>query len=163
MKKYLRLVFTFIAVSIFLSSLAQAGEAIRKPRLAIDFSLQDLKGKTYRLSDYKDKQPVVLFFWTTECPLCRPELRALNILYPTLQKEGIEVLAIDVNEPGYRVDKFAQKNALSMPILLDRDTQVARDYFIPGVPAIIIVNQQGNIVYEGDHFPTGIYKKLIAQ
>jgi peroxiredoxin len=163
MKKYLgrALVFLFAACSM-VSSL-QAGESVRRERVAPELDLKDLKGKTYTLSSYRNKQSVALFFLTTRCPLCPPELEKVNDLYPQLQKDDLEVLAIDVGEPASKVERFAQEHALFIPVLLDTDTSVARDYYLMGVPTIIIINKAGNIVYEGNRFPKGAYKKMIAQ
>jgi peroxiredoxin len=130
---------------------------------AIDFNLKDLKGKVYTLSEYKDKQPVVLFFWTTWCPFCRQELKALNAMYPELEKDGLEVLTIDIQEPENRLNSFVQKYALFMPVLMDKDAAVARDYNVMGVPTIIIVNKNGQIVFDGNDFPKRTYKKLLEK
>jgi peroxiredoxin len=163
MKKYFLSAFIFFAVFIFFIFSAQASESIRKLRPALSFSLQDLKGKDYALSSYKDKQPVALFFWTTWCFFCRQELKAVNSMYPELQKDGLEVLAIDVQEPVSRVESFLKKDALFLPVLLDKNAAVARDYEVMGVPTIIIVDKKGNIVFEGNHFPKGTYKKLLEE
>lgn len=163
MKKCLGWAFVFLFAACSMVSSLQAGESFRRERIAPELSLKGLKGKTYTLSSYRNKQSVALFFLTTRCPLCPPELKMVNDLYPQLQKDDLEVLAIDVGEPASKVESFAQKHALFIPMLLDTDTSIARDYYVLGVPTIIIINKAGNIVYEGNRFPKGAYKKMIAQ
>ena len=160
MRRYFKSALALFMVTFILFSAGQAAEPVKRPRVAVDFSLKDIKGQVYKLSNYKNKQAVVLAFWTTWCPFCRQELKSLNALYRQLQKEGIEVLTINIQEPGYRVESFAKKNGLSLKILLDFDAKVARDYSILGVPTFFLVNKQGNINYEGDHFPKEKYQKL---
>jgi len=156
MRKSLFLVFLIL---VFSSSLICLSNASTKN--ATNFSLQDLKGRFVTLENYRDKQSVALFFWTTWCPFCRQELKAINDMYPQLRKEGLEVLAIDVGESLQIVERFLQKYALFLPVILDKDTYVAKDYQVMGVPTVILVNKKGSIVYEGNYFPRGTYKKLI--
>jgi peroxiredoxin len=186
MKYYLRLPFVSIIICLFLSGCTTYKEPIKEEPvsaikkeaavkstvvkkesknlpLAHNFELLDLKEKQFSLESYRNKQPVVLFFWTTWCPFCRQELKAVNSMYPQLQKDGLEVLTIDVEEPASRVESFLKKNALFLPVLLDKNAAVARDYELMGVPTIMIVNKRGNIVFEGDHFPKEIYKKLLEE
>ena len=152
----------FTVVSILFPA-GFAAEPVKRSQAAVDFSLKDISGRVYKLSDYKFKQAVVLVFWTTWCPSCRKELRSFNTLYPQLQKEGIEVLAIDVEEPGYKVESFVKEKGLIMKILLDFDAKVAKDYSVMGVPAFFLINKQGNIVYENYYFPKEKYQKLLSE
>ncbi len=163
MRGYLKAPLALFAVIFILFSAGLAAEPVKRSRVAVDFSLKDNKGQVYNLSDYKNKQVVVLAFWTTWCPFCRQELKFLDTLYPQLQKEGIEVLAINIQEPGYRVESFTKEKGLSLKILLDFDAKVARDYSVMGVPTFILVDKQGNIIYEGDHFPKEKYRELLSE
>lgn len=163
MRRCLKPALALFAFTFILYSAAGAVEPIKRQSAALDFSLRDIKGDDYKLSDYKDKQAVVLAFWTTWCPYCRQELRSLSAMYLQLQKEGIEVLAIDVQEPGSRVESFARANGLSLKMLLDLDAKVAKDYSVMGVPTFFLVNKQGNIAYEGNRFPKDKYQKLISE
>ena len=163
MRRYFESALVLFMVTFILFSAGVAAEPIKRSQAAVGFSLKDILGRTYKLSDYKNKQAVVLAFWTTWCPACRQELKSFNAMYPQLQKEGIEVLAINIQEPGYRVESFVKEKGLSFKILLDFDAKVARDYSVMGVPTFLLVNKQGNIVYEGDHFPKDKYQKLISE
>lgn len=129
--------------------------------LAVNFSLLDSNGKQVLLSDYKDK-PVILFFWTTWCPYCREELRALEGIYPGLTKEGWELFAINTGESSYKIDNFLKKYSLTFKVLLDRDTNIAHAYKIIGVPTYILIDKKGYIVFKGHYFPRDAYKDLIS-
>ncbi len=164
MRNCLRLLFIFALISIFSVSCGQAREpALESRDIAPDFKLQDLNQNTFSLSSYKDKQPVILFFWTTWCPFCRNELRLLKDIYPQLVKEGWELFAINVGESAYKVEKFTKDYALNFTVLLDKDTTVVYSYGILGVPTYIILNKDGYIVFKDNYFPKGIYKELISQ
>lgn len=164
MRNYAKAIFLFLLVSFFSVSCMQANEPpVRETSLAPDFSLQDLSQNTFNLSSYKDRQPVILFFWTTWCPFCRKELKALKELYPQLQKEGLELFSIAVGEPNYKVENFAESYALNFKVLIDRDTNVAEAYDILGVPTYVLIDKKGRIVFRTNYFPKEKYKELIYE
>lgn len=131
-------------------------------KIATDFCLLDLDNKQACLADFKARS-VVLFFWTTWCPLCRKELKLLNDLYPQLLNDGLEILAINVGERLYKVAYFAKSNKLNYRVLLDEDTSVAYEYEVLGLPTCIIVDVKGFIRFRGYSFPEDNYKDLISQ
>lgn len=133
----------------------------KEPVLAPDFKLRDLAQNTVVLNSFEDK-PVMLFFWTTWCPFCRKELRVLNEKYGELVKEGLEVLAINIEEKESTVNNFIRRNAIILSVLLDEDAAVSQSYEILGVPTYILIDKKGYIVSESHSFPRE-YKKLISQ
>jgi len=128
--------------------------------IATNFTLLDLEHKEFSLSDLKGK-PVILFFWTSWCPYCRRELRLLNSLKGEFLQDGVELVAINVEESVYKVQKFMGNYPFSYRILLDRDAEVARAFGILGVPTYILINKQGRIVFEHNYFPEKEYKDLM--
>ena len=158
-----RLFLTFVLISFFSVSCIQAKEPQDNiGNMAPDFKLQDLNQNTFTLSSYKDKQPVILFFWTTWCPFCQTELKVLNNKYYSLLKDGVQLLAIDAGEVARRVDNFVKNQGIVFSVLLDSDTTVADAYNILGVPTYILIDKKGQIRFRGNSFPQE-YKKLILQ
>ncbi len=132
-------------------------------RLAPDFKLQDLNRKTFTLNSYKDKQPVILIFWTTWCPYCREQLKQLNERLPELTKKGIEILAIDVGEPRNKVENFAKSHSLNLQILLDEDNTVSDAYELMGVPTYFVIDLSGQVVSAANQFPEDAINKLAVK
>ena len=124
-----------------------------EPVLAPDFKLKDLSQHTVVLSSYKDKQPVLLFFWTTWCPFCREEIFLLQNEYRNITAGGITLLAIDVGEPQEKVQKFLKNRKTEFNILLDIDSKVAHSYNLIGVPTFVLIDAQGKIRFKGNSFP----------
>ena len=162
MKNHIKVLFLLAAVSFLSVSCMQAREVSSEGSATLDFQLQDLRQNTFTLSSYKEKQPVILFFWTTWCPFCRKELSILKEKYPQLQKDGCELFAIDVEESPYKVENFVKNRALNFKILLDLDAAVAEAFDIFGVPTYIFINKKGKIVYRDNYFPQERYKELIS-
>jgi peroxiredoxin len=160
-KKYFKLllVFLLLVISGIPSSLAQQGSLGQAP----DFSLEDINQTTYNLSSYKDKKPVILFFWTTWCPFCRKEIDQLKNIYPDLQKGGWELFTINIKEPVYKVQNFAESHNLILKVLLDKDAHVASAYEVLGVPTYCIIDKRGQIVFKNHYFPKETYKQLILR
>jgi peroxiredoxin len=112
---------------------------------APDFSLYDIQGTIFKLSSQKGN-PVVMFFGTTWCPACRGEMPFYKALYEKYAKRGLKFLYIDINESSKRVAYFAKENSFPYIVLLDSDGSVATNYNITGVPTLILVDKQGNII-----------------
>ena len=115
---------------------------------APDFVLKDIQGKTFRMSAQKGK-PVLIFFGTTWCPGCRAEIPVYKKVYETYKARGLETIYINIMEPAKKVARFAQSNALPFRVLLDEDGTVANRYNIIGVPMIMLVDKDGNVLKVG--------------
>lgn len=143
-------------IFVAFTSLSYAVENKQAPA----FQLNDLNDQAVFLSDYKDKQAVVLFFWTTWCPYCREELKRLNQEYAGLTKNSIKVLTINVGEPKYKVDNFVKSRNLTLSVLLDKESTVAEAYELMGVPTYFVIDKAGQIVLAGNYFPKDELKRL---
>jgi peroxiredoxin len=112
---------------------------------APDFTLQDLSGKTWRLSDQKGKV-VLLDFTTTWCPWCVKDIPNLKKITQKYKNQPFEFTAIYIQESRQKVSAFAQKKEIPYRILLDPDAKIAREYSVRGVPTKVIVDKAGNIL-----------------
>ncbi len=155
MKKYLGLFLLFGLMLGVFSAPAFSEEAMPAP----DFNLSDLDNKSFRLSSYKGKQPVILLFWTTWCPYCREELKTINQMGEELKNKKMEVLAIDIGESLPRVSKFIKALNFTYPVLLDQNANVAKSYGVFGVPTYVIIDDKGNIFRQENYFPKDVFKK----
>jgi peroxiredoxin len=113
---------------------------------APSFVLKDLNGKPFRLSDFKGKKPVLIIFGATWCGFCREEIPHFKAIHAAYAKQGLEIVNIDSQESKERVTKFASKYELPYRVLLDEDGAVAGIYDVPGVPIMILIDKNGNIV-----------------
>lgn len=163
MKKYFRVFIVFVVLYFFgIANLAARDLDDINLNQAQDFQLQDLDNNTVSLASYKGKQPVILFFWTTGCPFCQQELRKLKDRYEDLTKDGVELLAINVNEASHKVERAVKNYGLSFKVLLDKDASVADSFEVLGVPTYILINKNGRIAASDHTFPQSEYKDLIS-
>lgn len=113
-------------------------------KLAPDFSLPLIDGGKVTLSELRGK-PVMINFWTTWCPACREEMPDLVSVYKEYAGKGLMMLAVDVGEKTSVVMDYVKEIGLSLPVLLDSNSDVARRYRVVGYPTTILIDRQGVI------------------
>ncbi|KRG13433.1 thiol-disulfide oxidoreductase [Virgibacillus soli] len=111
---------------------------------APDFILSDMEGNKHKLSDYKG-QGVFLNFWGTWCKPCEREMPYMNNQYKVYKDQGVEILAVNVGEPDFLINKFVKKHELVFPILKDKNKDVLNLYNITPLPTTILINSEGII------------------
>ena len=152
------ILFTIMSMLI-VTKLPALGEALSAP----DFSLQDMNNATVTLSSYKNKQPVIILFWTTWCPYCRAQIESLNAVYDDLVKNKIEILAVNLKESKSRIESFAKAYGIKFRILRDPKADAAYAYGVMGIPTYILINKAGKIVFNDNYFPEKEYKDLLLK
>ena len=112
---------------------------------AYDFTLNDLDGNSYSLSDLHGR-PVIINFWATWCAPCRVEMPELQAAFEKYQEEGLVVLAVDNAEPADAVRRFFYEEMdLTFTPLLDQEGTVARLYGVQIFPSTFFVNPDGAV------------------
>ncbi len=128
------------------SSILAAGEEALQVEIGEpvpDFRLDTPDGSELRLSDFRG-QAVVLNFWATWCGPCRAEMPELQAIHDQYSGPGtLTVLGIDELEPADSVTGFAEELALTFPIALDRDGEVAERYGLLGLPGTFFIDAAG--------------------
>jgi peroxiredoxin len=84
-------------------------------------------------------------------------------MYPELVNNGLQVLAINVGEPAYKVANFVTSYQLNYKVLLDKDTNVTYSFDVLGVPTYVLVGEKGKITFISHTFPKDKYKDLIQR
>ena len=107
-------------------------------------ALQDLEGRAHRLEDYRGKV-VLINFWATWCEPCRAEMPAMNELRASLAGQPFAVLAVNLAESESRIRRFKEQVPLDFPVLLDRDSSVAKAWKARVLPVSFVVDAQGRI------------------
>jgi peroxiredoxin Q/BCP len=101
---------------------------------APDFALPDRAGHTVRLSDYRGKQAVVLYFYPKDnTPGCTAESCSFRDQYQDFRDAGAEVIGVSSDDAASHT-RFADKHKLPFVLLTDAGGQVRRQY---GVPATL--------------------------
>ena len=101
---------------------------LKKGDLAPDFALESTLGHPVRLKDYREKGPVVVYFYPKAgTSVCTAEACSFRDHLPEFTGRGATVLGISTDDlPA--LQKFQADNHLNFPLLSDRDGKVAEAY-----------------------------------
>ena len=110
-----------------------------------DFKLESLNGQTVSLSLLKGKV-IFLNFWATWCAPCRAEMPSMERIYKELKDEGLEIVAVNLQENRKHVQKFVDEFRLSFKVLLDKTGRVGQSYGTRYIPTTYIIDKNGIIL-----------------
>ncbi len=112
---------------------------------APNFSLETLQGERVQLKDYRGKG-VFLNFWGTWCKPCETEMPYMENAYKVFKEQGVEILAVNIEESNLVVRNFVDKFGLTFPILMDRGGEVTELYGIGPIPTTYLIDKNGKVV-----------------
>jgi thiol-disulfide isomerase/thioredoxin len=138
-----------LALALLLATAGLASAAELKPwegGATPPLAVEDLKGKSHDLAEYKGKV-VLVNFWATWCEPCRAEMPSIDRLRDSLKGKPFEVVAVNMAEPLSRIEKFSETMSLSFPLLRDRDGSVGKTWKAKLLPASYLIGRDGRIHY----------------
>lgn len=119
---------------------------------APDFTLKDLHGEPWNLSEHSGKVVVLLFYPGDDTPVCTAQLCSVRDNWSQYQKTGAEVVGISTDSVGSH-KSFADKYSLTLKLLSDENGDVVADYgmrsWLPGRSArgVVVIGKDGKIAY----------------
>ena len=138
LKKIVILIFISLTYSLALVQVTFAA--------AIDFSLEDLQGKTHTAKQYRGKW-LVVNYWGTFCGPCIKEMPELSKFHNERKDDDAVVLGINQEEiPAKLLVNFTRNLKVSFPSLKVPFEQVTPFGRVTVLPTTFIVNPQGELV-----------------
>ena len=122
---------------------------MRPGNSARDFSLVDMDGAAFRLSDFSGKVVLIDFMatWCGPCRLAMPDLLELRGEFG----EELVMLSIDVDPARETEDKLREWRdewGAGWPHALDLEQPpVSRSFRVRVIPTIVIVDQEGKVAH----------------
>lgn len=108
------------------------------------FTLKDQDNKAHNWNDYKDKI-VILHFWSTDCSACKKELKELEKLYNSYNKNKEDVVLLSVVSPKLehktikQIKAFIDKKEITFPVLMDETGEFFSKFEIISYPNSFII------------------------
>lgn len=122
-------------------------DRLRLGSIVKDFTLTDVNGNTYRISDLlNEKKAVVLNFWFIGCGPCKMEFPFMQQAYDEY-KDDIEILAINPYDgTNATVKKYANDMSLSIP-MFSVGQEWSNVFGLSAFPTTVVIDRYGMIAF----------------
>jgi peroxiredoxin len=119
---------------------------------APDFELKDVYGKSFKLSEFRDK--IVVLEWVNkDCPISRGAHKKgiMQETYKKFAEKDVVWIGIDTTAGRKPEDNrvYAAEMKLAYPILHDEKGKVGRMYNAKTTPHMYVIDKDGTLVYDG--------------
>ena len=131
------------------------GSRVAEPgMIAPDFTVLDVDGHPFRLSEEVSRKPVLLLFWSVFCDPCRAELATLQKAHDKYAGRDLTVVAVAVDGGPLRntVGGFARQEGYTFKVLVDEldameAWKVADAYGIAATPTLLLLEKGGKVSF----------------
>ena len=120
--------------------------ALTRGRVAPDFSLPAMDGKSFSLKQALSQGPVLTAFFKISCPVCQYALPFLERIYQNSGSKGVTI--VGVSQDNQRdTNAFMKEFGITFPVLVEDPTsyQVSNAYALTNVPSIFWIAPDGEI------------------
>ncbi len=131
------------------------GEKLSPGQLIPDIALNDVSGKTFRLSELRGK-PVLVYFWVSWSPPCRAANHQLKEIYSSFHPKGLQIFAISLDHQqrfwadAIKVDELPWINVSD---LRGMTSPVAKVFNLPKeLPFYFLLDENGKIILRTGKF-----------
>lgn len=112
-------------------------------------TLPDVEGRPVALESFRGK-PLIINFWARWCAPCREEIPELKRIRAERGSEGLEVVAIGIEDDREGVQRFAWAHGMDYPVLLAGNDGSALMKALGNdklaLPYTLAIDRNGNIV-----------------
>jgi peroxiredoxin len=108
--------------------------------------LKNLAGTEVRLADFRGRT-VIVNFWATWCAPCVAEMPTLQRLRDRMAPEGVEVIAVNLQENAARIQPFIERLGITFPVVRDHDGSVRGAWGVSVFPTSFIVGPDQRIAW----------------
>lgn len=115
-----------------------------------DFPAATLNGDSTRVSQLmKNNRYTLLQFWASWCVPCRKEIPLLKKMFAEHTGKGFGIIAFSLDDNKIAWTKASEKEQFNWPNISDLkafSSVIVKEYKINGIPANVIIDQNGKIV-----------------
>lgn len=114
-------------------------------RLAPPLELPLLDGGTFKLADHRNKEVVVLNFWTSVRRDCEWEVPTVAATASGYSGEQVIHYAVNERESSETIQGFMSKYAVDAHVALDEYARAAQVFRIYNLPTVVLIDMQGRV------------------
>lgn len=121
--------------------------------------IKTMQGQTFDTRSLAQAgQITVVSFWATWCAPCKKELDAIRDYYPEWKekyKMRLVAISIDDARTAAKIPAMVEEKGWEYDVLLDANKAFHQAVNATSVPHTLIIDQEGNIVYEHQGYNPG--------
>jgi len=128
-------------------------EMLKVGDTAPDFTLTDIEGNSYTLSEHNGKARL-LVFWSIFCEPCKAEMPLIQRLYEEYKDRGFDVISIAMDgQPMVKsIQGLTKQLGYTFPVFIDVLTEdesfaVADPYGVAGTPTLYMLDAAGKVTF----------------
>lgn len=129
--------------------------------------IKDLNGKVHTVESVREKgKALVVCFFATWCKPCLQEMNAIAENYEDWNEDdGFELIAISIDDSrsSAKVKSLVNGNDWPFKVYTDSNSELKRALKIASIPYTIILNKEGEIVYEKTSYTVGAEYELLEK
>ncbi len=128
-------------------------EPLEKGVPAPPFTIEDINGNSFTIESYRDKNPVLLFFWSFFCGPCREEIPFINDITKEYRDRGLVVAGVNLDgkEMKKAISKFMEQEGISYIVAFDElqgdSFRVADPFGVAGTPSLFLIDKKGILAF----------------
>lgn len=117
---------------------------------APSFTVKDIRNSTLSLTAFKNKNYVLLNFWTSSSEACKAEISYLKNLYLKNNPYDLEIISISLDDSIEVLRKAIAYEKIDMwkhvPIIMNEEASLLETYFVNSIPQKILIDKNGIII-----------------
>jgi len=117
------------------------GASASTPPLAAVPDLAEFRGKL-----------VYLDFWASWCVPCRQSFPWMNSMYHQYGKDGLVVLAVNMDQIRADADSFLKQYPAEFSVRFDAQGQLAQQFKVRGMPTSVLIGRDGKLLWTHEGF-----------
>ena len=110
------------------------------------FTLQAIDGTEVSLGAFRGRT-IIVNFWATWCVPCVAEMPSLQRARDRLANDGVEVIAINLQESRSRVARFVDRLGLTFPVVLDPSGATKTAWGVRVFPTTFVIAPDQRITF----------------
>jgi peroxiredoxin len=124
-----------------------------------DFTLKALDGTEVSTESVRRDKALVVKLGATWCGYCQQETEELKKLRADFSATDLDIVDVYLLETPETVAAHAKD--LPFKILLDEAGTIASLFGVTGIPVVMVVDPNGEIVYQGNYTPYGALRESV--
>ena len=132
-----------LAMVVLVTLACSTAPAVKSPKTAPGFALNDSKGVPIRLSDYKGRV-VLLNFWATWCHGCVLEIPWFIEFQDKYRNSGLSVIGVSMDEDWKPVKAYIENKKVNYPVVIGNEG-LGKLYGLNSMPMTLLIDRNGKI------------------